>query len=290
MRRILSIDGGGERGVVPCTILAAIEAESGKPIAQLFDMLAGTSTGAILIACLKKGVPAKDILNIYQSEAKTIFNRGWHRSVLDIFGLIDSKYPATGIESVLDKYLGDELIGTEPPFMLIPSLHVKCGCPRFFKSDTDPTVKLSYAARCSSAAPTYFPSKDGMVDGGLFANNPAMCALAEGYKLWNDEPIKMLSIGTGYTTLKSVPQNGGLLKWATAITNLFMTGEMGYADYQAQYVLGDANYLRIQGLIPAGINESLDDTNPVNIQKLIQFAQTQYQQNIGAIQKLLLTN
>jgi len=287
MRKILSLDGGGCRGVLPATILSRIECKTGKKSAQLFDMIAGTSTGALIACCLKKGMAASDVIEIYRSESKTIFDKSFWSSLKAGFGLIGSRYPADGIESVLEKHLEGVLIGTDLPFLLVASLDFQSGVPRFFKTNDDKNVKLSYAARASSAAPTYFPPKDGLVDGGVYINDPSMAALAEGYKLWNEEPMKMLSLGTGFSLVKETIKGGGLWDWATKILDVVMNGQMGFAAYQTGFTMGHENFLRIQAPLPDDINSSLDNTNPNNIEKLIDFGHTIFDQNQEAIMNLL---
>jgi len=287
VKRILSIDGGGLRGAIPCAVLVQVEKLTGKPAAQSFDLMAGTSTGAILVACLKKGIPAETILELYKTKAKTIFNRAWF-SFLDHFALFASKYSEVGVESVLLSYLGNTTIGSDEPRILIPALDFQTGRPKFFKTEKDKDVKLAYAARASAAAPTYFPPKDGLIDGGMFANDPAMCALAEAYKLWGDKDLHMLSLGTGYTPIKSKPTRGGLLDWATVITDVFMTGEMGCSAYQTSYCMEDGHYIRLQGVLPSNINPALDNTDPTNISRLIDFGNKLYKENEDKIKGLLL--
>src|SRR5215210_4815135 len=105
MKKVLSIDGGGIRGIIPAMVLAEIEARTGKRSAEMFDLVAGTSTGGILALGLTKpgqdGKPeysAKKLIDLYETEGRKIFSIPvWHR-VHSVGGLAEEKYPATGIE------------------------------------------------------------------------------------------------------------------------------------------------------------------------------------------------
>jgi hypothetical protein len=288
MKKILSVDGGGIRGLFPTAILAEIEARTGKPISQTFDLLTGTSTGGLLVACLGKGMPAKDILSLYLNESKTIFDRNIVHMFLDHFGLIDSKYPADGIEGVLDKYLGTTTFAQASPYLLIPALNIQTGKPKFFKTNEDGEIKLSYAARASSAAPTYFPPKDYYVDGGMFANDPSACGLADAFRIWPGEQFKVLSIGTldiGSGEQLQVSK-GGLFDWAPKIVDLLINGNMGFAAYQVQHFLG-SNYMRLQDSLAPGISGGIDNIDPINMKKIVTMGKSMFQRQGPDILKFL---
>lgn len=276
MKHILSLDGGGIRGIVPARILQRLEEDTGKLTRDMFDLVAGTSTGAIVACCIAKGIPAATIVDLYFKEGKRIFNRGWN-----IFGLFGAKYPAVGLEAVLDEYLGDTLVSDSKPVLLIPTLDLTSGMPHFFKSTKPEPVKLSYAARCSSAAPTYFAPKDNMIDGGVFSNNPGMCALAEAYKLWPQERLQMLSLGTGFKHKAMIVRRGGIFDYASIIIDIFMNSEMGYIDYECDHVLEDGDYCRVQEPLFDHIDDALDNTSTLNMEALMHFADTIYGTNAG---------
>ena len=118
MKNILSIDGGGIRGIIPAIVLAEIERVTGKPICQLFDLITGTSTGGILALGLVKdsgsGEPqfsAKELIDIYRQRGRDIFSRSFWKGMSSVAGLMDEKYPSDGIEKVLEEYLGHEPLG-----------------------------------------------------------------------------------------------------------------------------------------------------------------------------------
>ena len=137
---ILSVDGGGIRGIIPAIILAEIEKRARKPISQIFDLMAGTSTGGIVVAGLCKkndqGKPqysANDLVELYQKYGPYIFKSSFfRRSILSWFNC--AQYPYKNIESVLEKYFGDDILKNTLSKVLITSYDIHNNCPFFFKS------------------------------------------------------------------------------------------------------------------------------------------------------------
>lgn len=286
MKRILSIDGGGIRGAVPARILGWLEQRLG-PSAQTWDLIAGTSTGGILAAGLAHTTDgrlptysAKQLLGLYVQRGGEIFARKWY----DVASLLKVKYPATGIETVLQEYYGATLLSTSLTNVLITAYDIAKGKPKFFKTTKARTcppeegenVPLWYAARCTSAAPTYFPSKDGFVDGGIFATDPAMCAYAEARAMWPAEEIFLLSIGTGYRDDLIDPDkaaNWGGLRWLSPIIPMLMSSNAANVEYQIRQFLPPERYVRIQAPIAGEVPSShMDDATATNIKALIDFA------------------
>ena len=212
---ILSIDGGGIRGIIPAILLAEMEKVTGKKIYELFDFFAGTSTGGILTLLLNKPNPlaASDLIELYGGiDGKRIFKKNCFTLLNYIFK--GPKYDKKGIESVLSEKLGDTLLKDTLKPVLITSYETECRNATFF-SNYDCRYKdlfLKEAARATSAAPTYFEPlniqyKGTFIDGGVAANNPAMCAYVEVLKLLKREGIDpdskkiiVVSLGTGTAT------------------------------------------------------------------------------------------
>ena len=203
--RILSMDGGGIRGILPARILQHIEQATGKPASALFHLIAGTSTGGILGCGLAKGKPAREIADLYAQRGGEIFHRSLWDKVTTIDGLSNPDYDPSPLERILGAELGDtwlsESHGAE---LLVPSYAIQLPfeqpadgltllvprAPYFFKSwkangsNIDPgdepsklDFRLRDIARATSAAPTYFPpaliqnragQSFGMIDGGVF--------------------------------------------------------------------------------------------------------------------------
>ena len=204
---ILSIDGGGIRGIIPAMILAEIERRTGHRIAEMFDMIAGTSTGGVLALGLtvpqnkdasKPKYKATQLVSFYEEDGKEVFHSSWQDAVT-LRGLINEKYSSDRLEKVLRKYLGDEVkLSHALTELLITSYEIEACRPFFFtrrKARTKTTSRLNprmwEVARSTSAAPTYFapfqinrsrPSHLPpltFIDAGIFVNNPTLCAYAE---------------------------------------------------------------------------------------------------------------
>ena len=199
--RILSIDGGGIRGIIPAVVLAEIEQRSGKRIFELFDMFAGTSTGGILSLALAapgddRGArwSARDLIALYLENGPVIFRRSlWHR-ITSAGSILDEKYEASGLESVLKKSFGEAQLSEALVEVLVTAYDIEGRDPFFFKrrkaiQANEDDYPMWEAARATSSAPTYFEpyrlkteSPVGyyaLVDGGVFATNPSMCAYAD---------------------------------------------------------------------------------------------------------------
>lgn len=246
--RILSIDGGGIRGVIPAKALVWLEEHTGRPISELFDLIAGTSTGGILAAGLSlpdtsKELPtprysAKDMLDLYKNQGKRIFGRP--ANFVESF--IRAKFPNEDIERVLRQYFGDTKLSEALTGLLITSYEIEHRTDFFFnsfraKEKPDYDFLMRDVARATSAAPVFFkphiiqrkdpplfvhkwsPDKRiferkvvnryALVDGGVFANNPTVCAYVEGVKQFQKNPdlrrdksanFLIVSLGTGRDT------------------------------------------------------------------------------------------
>lgn len=294
--KILSIDGGGMRGIIPATILAAIEQRTGRPIAELFDLIAGTSTGGIIALGLTRpgegGKPeytARDIAALYENEGPTIFSRSiWHR-IRAVGNFAEEKYPSDGIERVLERYFGAARLKDALTDVLISSYEIERRFPFFFRSSRarlrpDYDFPMKKVARATSAAPTYFeplkleaqedPGYYALIDGGVYANNPAMCAYVDAYSARPGEPSDFLlvSLGTGELTrpiLYKDAKDWGLAMWAQPILNVVFDGVNDTVEYQLEQLLpprddGSKRYYRFQTELVMG-SDDLDDATSTNI-------------------------
>ncbi len=208
--KILSIDGGGIRGVIPCTILAFIESQIGS-LSSTFDLIAGTSTGGIISLGLATENPetyepfsAEEMLELYKANGETIFGKRpsnlWTKllSKTALKDLIQKPYTSQGIESVLAKYFGDKRLKDCKTNVFITSHDLTSNRPFYFTSRVARKKKeedylLREVARATSAAPTYFEpiftkfKEDddlALIDGGVLANNPAVLAYSEGKEIF----------------------------------------------------------------------------------------------------------
>src|SRR3954468_13155684 len=189
------------RGLIPAVVLAEIEARSGRRTAELFDLIAGTSTGGILACGLTRpgegGAPAftaADLIGFYESEGPEVFHRSLLKRVESVEGYVDERYDDVNLNAALRRYLDGTRLSQAVTDVFITAYEIERRQAFFFRSSrarTDPTYDFTYvdAARATAAAPTYFePARrsDGagaatyaLMDGGVFALNPAMVAYAE---------------------------------------------------------------------------------------------------------------
>jgi patatin-like phospholipase/acyl hydrolase len=285
-RTILSIDGGGIRGIIPARILELIEARTGKPIASLFDMVAGTSTGGILALGLTKpnaartgpALSATELVKLYEDEGKTIFNRSaWH--VVEALGQLNGpKYDGEGARAALTKYLSGARLKEAQTRVLVPAYEIQIRKPFFFKSwiaKTDAASDFDTVdiARATSAAPTFFPPVQvnsaghafAFIDGGVFANNPTMCAVADAWKCWPGDDLLVVSLGTGNTdrTIAYDRAKGwGLAEWAHPLVEILIDGVTDTVDYEAREAVAEGQYYRFQTDLPPELQE-FDDPSTV---------------------------
>ncbi len=296
--KVLSIDGGGIRGIIPAMILAKIEETLGKPICELFDLITGTSTGGIISLALTKPASGSDtrpaykageLIKLYSEEGKKIFHTPVLHKIRSIGGIIDEKYPSQGIEEVLKGYFGDSRLSQALTPVLIPAYETELRTPFLFKSlYAKNHGKYSYdfymwqVARAASAAPTYFeafklPADEiskyySLIDGGVYANNPAMCAFVEAKTMFPDAAqFLVVSLGTGKFT-RMLPYNDikhwGLIKWAHPILSVVFDGISDTVDYQLRQLLPKNMYYRFQVNLTQLGEDDLDDASEQNIYEL----------------------
>ncbi|KLT22759.1 patatin family protein [Wolbachia endosymbiont of Armadillidium vulgare str. wVulC] len=296
---ILSVDGGGIRGIIPAIILAEIEKRTRRTIAEIFHLMAGTSTGGIVVAGLckkdKQGNPqysANDLVELYQKYGSYIFKSSFLRR--SVFSWLNcAQYPHKNIEFVLDKYFGDDILKNTLSNVLITSYDIQNHCPFFFKSWKEGNIKLKDALRAATAAPTYFTPKYlkinhkemVLVDGGVFANNPAACAYASGKKLFPNDEIILLSIGTGRTD-RSIANSRrfGKIGWIKPLLNVMFASSLDAVNYQLNQVIGD-KYIRIQSQLKIA-SPDMDNITSKNIKSLQQEAKAMIEDNQKLIDKL----
>jgi len=296
-RRILSLDGGGIRGLVTCEWLAGVEdalKAAGKPgLLRSFDLFAGSSTGAIIACALAIGLSPREIAALYRTHGDTIFpgmaGRLWSRAGrLFSQGVSAPKYDGKGLEKVLKQVFGDTTLGQAKVPLMITSYDTISRTPVMFKSfkADHKAIPMWEACRASSAAPTYFPAhgmtvegrKCALIDGGVLANNPTACAIAEALrkdaKADVPQDLVVLSVGSGQHTrsidLKSA-REWGALEWAVPIIDVLFDGNAESVDYIARHLVGDG-YFRMQAELRIGMDD-MDDVSATNLVALEATAQ-----------------
>jgi uncharacterized protein len=278
--RVLAIDGGGIRGIIPALVLTEIERRSGRRIFELFDLIAGTSTGGILACalCAPDPLPAEQLVPIYEEEGPAIFDRSVWQRIRSAEGLLDEKYDAGALDRALERFLADKRLADTKPELLIPAYNMGEPGPYFFKSrkarEEGEDFALSIVARATSAAPTYFeplPVADhALVDGGVFAANPAMCALAEVLRSGPLDEVRLLSLGTGQRTRQRTfadVKDWGLVEWARPIIDVVFDGVSDAVHYQLLHALGEERYWRLQTELTLA-SDDLDDASADNLRNL----------------------
>lgn len=313
--RILSIDGGGIRGILPGTILTYIENElkkqdSDASIGKYFDFIAGTSTGGILGLLYlyadenrKFKYSANDALNLYLNHGNKIFKVSFRKKITSLNGLINEKYSERELEKALAAYLKNQTLSQLLKPSLVASYDMRNRRGHFFTShDANNDISNFYlkdVARATSAAPTYFqPAKIKsiygtpftLIDGGIFANNPSLCAYSEARTIKFSSTLKddkktdfpsakdmiIVSIGTG--TIKQPYdfdqfKNASKIKWIKPTLDMMMSGNSETMHHHLEQIYstldeGDqTNYYRIQPDLNHADNE-MDNASLKNIKAL----------------------
>lgn len=309
--RILSIDGGGIRGIIPGQVLVNLERilqdRSGKPgarIADFFDLFAGTSTGGIL-ACtylvpeVDKATPrftAQQAVDLYLEHGDEVFDLTIWQRIISVGGIADEKYSAVGLEAALNNYFGNTKLSDLLKPCLITAYDIQRRQAFFFRQhrarqSEGANFFVRDVARATSAAPTYFEparvkSNSGvfypLVDGGLFANNPALCAYAEARnwpEAYTAKDMMILSLGTGQDDRAydfDRARNWGAVAWVKPVIDIMMSGVSDVTDYHLRQIydaVGRSDqYLRIAPTL-GNASPALDNASPENLAALRQAGQ-----------------
>src|ERR687894_611506 len=286
MVRVLSIDGGGIRGIIPALVLAEVEKRSGRQVFELFDLIAGTSTGGILACalCAPDPLPAEQLVAIYEEEGPAIFDSSVWQRIRSAEGLLDEKYDAGALDRALERFLAGKRLADSVPELIVPAYDMSEPGPFFFKTRNARERRaedfpLTVVARATAAAPTYFEplpvAERALVDGGVFAVNPAMSAFAEVLRFHPSAEVVLLSLGTGQRTRSrrfADVDDWGLVEWARPILDVVFDGISDAVDYQLRHVLGTGRYWRLQVELTRA-SDDLDDASPENMRELRRHAE-----------------
>lgn len=291
MKKILTIDGGGIKGVYAASLLAQIEEYSDSRICDHFDLLAGTSTGAIIVAALSVGVPARDILDLYLKKGRDIFPKSRWR-------IFKGKYDKIPLERELKNIFGDKKMEDACTKLLIPTYNLTTDSVQIFKTPHskdlyfDRNVKIYDVLLATTAAPVYFsPYKMAggvYMDGGVGANNPSLIALVEGVTRcgWDKDDIRMLNIGsvTGGKNTSGKEKMG--LKDFLTIQQCFMNAESQYASNICNLIIG-SHYIRIDEITKPG-EVAIDKVNEESLSKLKDLGIDSAKKNYDVIKNIFL--
>lgn len=305
--KILSIDGGGIRGIIPLFYLVQLEEKMGKQCYEVFDVLAGTSTGGMIALALSIGVPAKDILDLYVRRGSEIFVKNK--------GIVGPKYSSSARRKIFQEFFGERKLSDAKVPVLVTAFEIERNRAMRLCSHYPDTLLLqkeydmlmSDAALATSAAPTYFePHKVdakeagndivlNLIDGGVFANNPVVKAMCYAMALY-DESFKtgvphILSLGTGYQDYHISARRArcmSRLGWALKLFPILLNSPSGSSDDDMDLLLG-SNYDRITTFLDYA-DKDLDKAGD-NIGNLLKDARemiTEHEESLEKWRKILL--
>ena len=258
--RILSIDGGGVRGLLVTVLLQQLDQRL-PGWRDRADLLAGTSTGGIIALGLAKGLSPTDLRTLYYDKSPRIFGDSLLDDIRDLGRVVGAEFSNRELRKELEAVFAATRLQDLGKRVLISSFDLdnedpdpnqRTWKPKFFHNfpgtDTDGSLKVADVALYTSAAPTYFPSVDGYVDGGVAANNPSMAALAQSLDRRARIPqrpsideISLLSMGTGrsLSRITGKRHDWGYAQWAKPLLRLMFDAVSGIPDYQCRQILGD---------------------------------------------------
>ncbi len=290
--RILALDGGGLRGIISARLLQRLEDEYGLPHwYRRAELVGGTSTGGIIALGIGAGYSAADLVDFYRVEGPKIFRDSWLDDLHDLGNLIGAKYSTEPREIALTAHFGTLALENLPKsgvadlnpkqktlvtsFDLCNEAGTTSGTdawkPKIFHNfpgiDSDGTLSVVKAALYTTAAPTYFPSVDGYVDGGVFANNPSMVCLGQALDAQRGPGValtdlRLMSVGTGFVTrvIRQQVADWGVAQWARPLIDLLQDGVSDIARYQCRQLLGD-RFNRLQPVLTQSF--ALDDVKHI---------------------------
>lgn len=311
MKKILSIDGGGIRGIIPGQVLVSLEkklqAKVGNPNARLadfFDFFAGTSTGGIL-TCIylcpseednqKARFSAEEAVDLYIKNGSKIFDLSVWQRIVSADGISDEKYDASALEKLLKRYFKSLTLSQLIKPCIIPSYDIQKRRAHFFaqhdfqKKGEGSDYLIRDVCRATSAAPTYFEaalseSISGisypLIDGGVFANNPALCAYSEVCGADGNLSAKdmfVVSLGTSSVNAKydyNKAKNWGSVNWIKPVIDIMMSGASETTHYHLTKMFNaigrPTQYVRFQPTDLRNANTAMDDATEQNIAALVE--------------------
>jgi uncharacterized protein len=297
--RILSLDGGGIRGLITAIWLNRLEQKLGSSLREHFELVAGTSTGSLIACAVSLGIPTATIVDLYLTQGKEVFPPSARRILSRIGrtfsqGLDAPRYDGKGLERVLKQVFSDRKFGELSKLTLVISYDTLNREALVFKNDRREYNELAIWEICkaSAAAPTFFPAQvitiDGqsipVIDGGVVANNPTACAIAEGSRINQTRmsgdrvdlsQFVVASFGTGETTRPisiEDAQEWGALEWAQPLIGVLFDGSADSVHYIAKHLLTDDRYFRFQTPLTTAYDD-IDNSDSTNLNALVRIAE-----------------
>lgn len=266
--QVLALSGGGYRGLYTAKILADLEQEIGGPIAQRFDLIAGTSIGGILALAVAMEIPAEQMVKLFEQHGQEIFRRR-----LSLWGILRAPYSSEPLKQLLSapKFFGEQTLGACKHPVIVPAINYSTGQPQLFKTPHHSSFKRDHQFRlvdialATSAAPGYFPrhtfNNNQYVDGGLYANAPGLLALHEAQTFLGQpsEAVHMMSIGTMSSKFTADPRrnrSGGTYDWGgfhpanmpRRLFGLSISVQESLSDFMLKHRLG-ARYVPVDDVL-----------------------------------------
>lgn len=276
--QVLALDGGGAKALFTAHVLARLEADLGIVIRDSFDLIAGTSAGGIIALALGAGIPAAQIAEQYEQLVRGVFpasRRAWWTLPRR---LARPAYQSAALRAALSDVFGELKLGDSTKRLVIPSWDAQRGGIHLFKTFHHPDLRRDWripmvdVAMATSAAPTFFPVArvDGQrfIDGGIWANNPSVVAIAEAVRILRVElpAIRVLNVGTTDHLLANSKRldHGGIAAWAPSVVSLVLAAGSRGGQGIAQHLVGKEQYSRFDAMVPAGLY-SIDRANAADI-------------------------
>ena len=268
--RILALSGGGYRGLFTSTLLSEIEDHLDDCIAGHFDLICGTSVGALLAVGLANEIPSKKLQAVFLDHGKDIFKKRQRWSTGFMTTLHDNK----ALHDVLLELFKGQRIGDLKHPVIIPAVNFTTGKAKVFKTSHNPSFEIDHkipivdVLMATTATPGYFPvyeSKRGnFVDGGLIANAPGLFGLHEAVTFFpgiTETNVHMLSIGTmsqGLTMSGKMNPDMGIKQWGTSLFNLIISAQESVTDNLLSHRLQD-RYLVVD------VQPTLEQANDIGL-------------------------
>lgn len=267
--QVLSIDGGGVKGIFAAAVLAGLEEDLGCSIVEHFDLIVGTSTGGIIALGLGAGLSPRELLEFYVSEKDEIFNNllFW-RALRHPFR---AKYRPARLEAALKEVFGERLLGESRVPLVVPSYNHGDNAVYLFKTPHHPRLRRDHrvpmwaVAMATAAAPTFFPAvrlpdtRVRLIDGGVWANNPSVVGVVEAHSMFGAplNHVGVLSVGTTESNAMrpSRLDNAGWIRWlrGPGLIEILMRAQSVGAVGLVEHLVGRNNAHRLDAPAPADL-------------------------------------